>query len=400
MPLRFLTAGESHGPELVCIVEGAPAGVPLDAAAFDRELARRQRGYGRGPRMGIERDRAHVVGGVVNGVTTGGPIAVRVANLDHARWRGHEVDPMTVPRAGHADLAGALKYGYDDLRHASERASARETAARVCAGVVARRLLAEVGVDVGGYVRRIGGHLVELDDVADDGEYRRRFEVALANDLACPDDAQVDALRAEVHAVMQARDTAGGVLEVFAVGLPPGLGAYAQWDRRLDGRVAQALLSVQGMKGVELGAAFAVAARRGTEAHDAIERAADGALTRATNRAGGLEAGVTNGAPVVARVAMKPLSSTLTPTPSVDLATGEPSETSWERSDLSALARAVPILEAMLAWVLADALLEKVGGDSLAEIAPRVAALPRAHLDALHLSGAPLTLRYEEVPEG
>jgi chorismate synthase len=396
--LRFLTAGESHGPELVVVLDGAPAGVPLTAADIDGELVRRQRALGAGPRMGIERDRVRVTGGVVGGVTTGGPIAMRVENLDRVRWEGKDVDAMTVPRPGHTDLVGALKYGYEDLRHASERASARETAARVCAGAVARRFLDELGVKVGGYVCSIGAVALDLSLSADPLVYAARAAHALENDLAWPSPERLEALAREVKDAMEARDTLGGVLEVFATGLPPGLGSYAQWDRRLDGRLGQALLSIPGMKGVELGDAFAVARARGTAAHDDIERDDDGALLRATNRAGGLEGGVTNGAPLVARVAMKPLSSTLTPARSVDVVSGEPAETRWERSDLSPIPRAVPIAEAMVCLVLADAVLEKTGGDSLREVRERFAALPRARLGDLAVTGAPVRLDYPPEP--
>lgn len=391
--LRFLDAGESHGPELVAVLEGLPAGLPVDVEAIQEQLARRQRAFGAGGRMGIEKDRVLLTAGVVAGRTTGGPVALRVQNRDFANWRTKDIAPLTTPRPGHADLVGAVKYGYDDLRHSLERASARETTMRVAAGALCRQLLAAFGVEVGGYVTRLGSAVVELEPAADPDVYRRRFAAALDNDLACPEPGLYDAWHDEVKAAMQARDTLGGVFEVFALGLPVGLGSYVHWDRRLDGRIAQALLSIQAMKGVEIGRAFDDAGRRGTEVHDEI--VLDGqALTRPTNRAGGLEGGVTTGAPLVARVAMKPIATTLSPRSTVDLKTGEATPTVYERSDFSAVPRAVPIGEAMLSLVLADALLEKLGGDSLAEMKPRYDTLRRARLDEIDLHGQPWRFEY------
>lgn len=387
MPIRFLNAGESHGPELTVIVEGLPARLPVDTGAIRAELARRQRAFGSGGRMRIEQDDVIVTSGVMAGRTTGGPVAMRIKNRDWESWRERDIEPMTIPRPGHADLVGALKYGHDDLRLSLERASARETATRVAMGALCKQLLAALGVEVGGYTVRIGQREVAAPPTVDAAEYRRRFATALENDLCCPDAAAYDGMREEVRTCMKAQDTLGGLFEVYALGLPPGLGSYVHWDRRLDGAIAQAMLSIQAMKGVEIGPAFANAAVRGTEVHDEIFCTDDGELRRRTNRAGGLEAGMTTGEPLLVRVAMKPIATTLNPRRSVDLQTGEAASTNYERSDFSALPRAVPIGEAMLSFVLANALAEKLGGDELEEMQTRGAALRRARLDDVKLHG-------------
>jgi len=383
--LRFLTAGESHGPGLTAILEGMPAGLPLAAGEIDAQLRRRQQGFGSGGRMRIEDDRARLVGGVLNGHTTGAPIALYIENRDWANWRERDVKPMTVPRPGHADLAGAIKYGHRDLRLSLERASARETAARVAVGAICRRLLAELGVSVGGYVVQIGAVRASLPD---DLPYPERFARAEENDVRCPDPAAAEAMHAVIRQAMAERDTLGGVFEVVALGLPPGLGSHVHWDRKLDALLLGALGSIPAIKGVEVGPAFSNAGRRGTEVHDEI-LVEEGHLLRATNRAGGLEGGVTTGQPLVLRAAMKPISTTLTPLRSVDLASGQPAPTRYERSDICAVPRAVVVGEAMAAFVLAGALLEKLGGDSLDEMRPRLAALRRARLSDLEMDNVP-----------
>ncbi len=375
------------------LLDGLPAGLPIDRDALNEQLARRQRGFGAGGRMGIEKDRAQITAGVTAGRTTGGPLSIRVTNRDFKNWRDKDIAPMSTPRPGHADLVGVVKFGHRDLRPSLERASARETTMRVCAGGICRQLLAAVGVEIGGYAIRVGTQAVDLELSHDDEVYRGRASAALTNDLSCPDGAAYEAWHDEIRAAMHAKDTLGGVLEVFALGLPVGLGSFTQWDRRLDARLGAALLSIQAMKGVELGDAFAQAAQRGTAVHDEIFLAED-ALVRHSNRAGGLEGGVTTGAPLVARVAMKPISTTLNPLRSVDLNKGEAATTVYERSDFCALPRAVPIAEAMLALVLADALLEKVGGDRLDEIEARVSRLKQARLSDIELDDAPWRFDY------
>jgi chorismate synthase len=375
MPLRFLTAGESHGPALVAILEGMPAGLPLAAPDINHDLARRQHGFGAGPRMKLEHDAAQILGGVMGGLTTGAPLALRILNQDHAKWRGRPVEALTIPRPGHADLTGAIKYGYPDLRPALERASARETACRVAVGAICRLLLARFGIQVGGYVCSIAEVGAELEALP----LAERISLAQASDVACPQPAAAQAMRARIQQAMQARDTLGGVIEVIALGLPPGLGSYAQWDRRLEARLGAAVLSIQAIKGVEIGPAFDNTRLPGTQAHDPI-LVADGELVRPSDRCGGLEGGITTGQPLIVRAAMKPIATTLTPQATVDLATGQAVPTRYERSDFCPVPRAVVIVEAMVAFVLADALLEKLGGDSLAEMLPRFAALRQARL--------------------
>lgn len=388
--LRFLTAGESHGPALVAILEGMVAGLPLSAEAIDVELARRQRAYGAGGRMKIERDRVRILGGVMAGKTTGAPIALMVENRDFKNWQERDIPPMTIPRPGHADLTGAIKYGYRDLRLALERASARETAMRVAVGAVCKRFLAEFGIRIGSYVVETGGVVAR---VPDDMPYEERFARAEENDVRCPVPEAAEAMRRRVREVMKLRDTVGGVYEVVALHVPPGLGSHVHWDRRLTARIAAAMLSIHAMKGVEIGPAFENARKRGTEVHDEIFLEGE-TLIRKTNRAGGLEGGITTGMPLVVRVAMKPISTTLTPLHSVDLATGEEAETRYERSDFNAVPRAAVVGEAMLAIVLADALLEKLGGDSLEEIRPRFEALRQARLEDLPMDNIPWRFGY------
>ena len=394
MTLRFLTAGESHGPALTVILEGIPAGLTIDEELISRELQRRQAGFGAGGRMKIEHDRARILGGIMAGVTTGAPIALLIENQDHSKWQGRAVDAFTTPRPGHADMTGAVKYGYNDLRPALERASARETAARVAMGAVCKALLSEFGIRVGGYVFAIGEIEADIENI----EIEKRAELAEGNDVRCPDPHAAEAMRSRIREIMNDRNTLGGVIEVTALGLPVGLGSYVQWDRKLDARLGAALLSIPAFKGVEIGTAFENAKRPGTEVHDAI-RLKDGEIIRSTNRAGGLEGGITNGQPLVLRAAMKPIATTLNPQKTVDLRSGEERETVYERSDFCPVPRAVPVAEAMVAFVLADALLEKLGGDSLEEMRPRFEALRKANLNDLKLTGGQIVFWPQEEQE-
>lgn len=374
--LRWSTAGESHGPSLLALIDGVPAGLTLLASDIDRDLARRQRGYGRGGRMKIERDVVRIESGVRGAETLGSPIALRIENRDFANWKGRmgaapfaeAPDPVTTPRPGHADLAGALKYDRSDLRDVLERASARETAARVAAGAVARALLAACGVAVRSRVLSIGSthdrRPADPREWVPEGVAAGRLE---ASSLRVTDADVEAAMRSEILLAAHDGDTLGGVVEVAAVGVVAGLGSYAQWDRRLDGRLAQAAMSVQAIKAVELGDGWAAAAARGSAVHDAIGHR-DGAYTRATNRAGGLEGGVTNGEPVVLRAAMKPLSTLRRAMGSVDVLTHEAAPANTERSDVCAVPAAGVVLEAMMCLTLADALLEKLSGDSMREL--------------------------------
>ena len=381
--IRFLTAGESHGPLLTGILEGMPAGLPLSQDQLNLDLARRQQGYGSGGRMQIERDEVRITGGVMAGKTTGGPISLIIENRDWKNWAEKDIPPMTTPRPGHADLTGALKYGYDDLRIALERSSARETAVRVAVGAICKRLLGEFGVIIGGYVTEIGGVVADLPEPPD---YPARFAAAEESDVRCPDPIASEGIRAAIRQCKIDKDTLGGVIEVIALHLPPGLGSHVHYDRRLSGRLVGAVCSIQSIKGAEIGTAFANTRKPGTQVHDQILLGENGKLIRQTNRSGGLEGGMTTGEPLIVRAAMKPISTTLTPLASVNLATGEPEGTTYERSDFCATPRAVPVIEAMVAIVLADALLEKLGGDSLAEMRPRYEALKRGELSdfAMH----------------
>ena len=382
--LRFLTAGESHGPSLTTILDGLPAGLSLSPDIINKELARRQQGYGSGGRMKIEKDTVQILGGVMGGETTGAPLALLVQNDDHVKWRGKAIEPMTAPRPGHADLTGAVKYGYKDLRPALERASARETTMRVAAGAVCKHFLAQFGIIVGGYVASIGEVSADFSDM----HYEERFTRAEESDVRCPVDSSAEKMRAEIEKTIHGKNTLGGVLEIVALNLPVGLGSFVQWDRRLEAKLAMAIMSVQAIKGVEVGDAFENARRIGTEAHDAMQLNSS-LITRHSNRAGGTEGGVSNGKPIVIRAAMKPIATTLVPQQTVDLASGENAPTKYERSDFCPVPRAVPILESMVAFVLADALLEKIGGDSMNEMKPRFDALRKATLEDLPMDNIP-----------
>ena len=378
--IRFLTAGESHGPLLTAILEGMPAGLPLTADDINLELRRRQEGYGSGGRMNIETDTVQITSGVVGGMTTGAPIAMTVENRDYKNWREKDIKPMTTPRPGHADLTGAIKYGYRDLRLPLERASARETTMRVAVGAILKKLLAEFGIVIGGYVVQIGSvsATLSLDYALAD-----RIVDAEKSDVRCPDPVVAEQMHEEIHQAKVDKDTLGGIIEVAALHVPPGLGSHVHYDRRLDGRIVAAMVSVHAMKGAEIGPAFANATKRGSEVHDQIALGIGDRLIRTTNRAGGLEGGITTGEPILARVAMKPISTVMKSLGSVNLATGEPEQTTYERSDFCAVPRAVPILEAMMALVIADALLEKLGGDSIEEMKPRFDSLRQARLEDL-----------------
>jgi chorismate synthase len=383
--LRFLTAGESHGPGLVALLEGIPRGLPIDVARLDRDLARRQRGYGRGGRMKIEHDAAILQAGVRGGAALGSPIAILVANRDHASWQGRmgaapflvPPEPLTRARPGHADLAGGLKYDTHDLRDVLERASARETAARVAAGSIAALLCEACGVSVFAHVVSIGPVAADLGGLSWE-EVQRRSD---ADDLRCGDPAASAAMKGAIREAAHAGDTLGGVFEVVVRGHLAGLGSHAQWDLRLDARLAAALMSIQAIKGVEIGLGFEAARRRGSDVHDPIVRArapgAAGRFTRTRNHAGGLEGGITNGEPLVARAAMKPISTLKRALPTVDVQTGEATVAATERSDVCAVAAASSVGEAMVALVVADALLEKLGGDSMDEVLRNLAGLRR-----------------------
>jgi chorismate synthase len=365
----FSTAGESHGPAEVVLVHGVPAGLGLVAADVDRDLSRRQRGYGRGGRQKIEKDEVEFLGGVRHGYTLGSPVAMLIRNDDYANWRDRmspepaeeAPGPITLPRPGHADLAGMQKYAFEDLRNVLERSSARETVARVAAGGVAKKLLAEFGVRVESAVYRIGAVAYPKE--------RAALEASKADDsdVRCPDPEVSERMKAEIDAARHARDALGGEFVVVAEGCPPGLGSYVDWRDKLDARLAAAVMSVNAIKGVEFGMGFDLAARRSSEAQDEILPGEDHPA-RASNRLGGLEGGMTNGEPVVVAAAMKPISTIAKALRTVDLSTGEPARAFKERADSCAVPAAAVISESMVAVVLAEAFLEKFGADNVADI--------------------------------
>ena len=380
--LRFLTAGESHGPSLSVIVEGLPAGLPIDLEQIGDQLARRRLGYGRGPRMRFERDELRLIGGVRHGRTLGSPVAIEILNSEWPKWEkemsaapGTPSDKLTKPRPGHADLAGMQKYAFDDARDVLERASARETAARVAAGALAKALLAVIGVDIVSHVIRIGTAVAPLDVRPMPSD----LEAVDVSEVRCFDRDAAATMIVEIKAAAKVGDSLGGIIEVIAYGVPVGLGSYVHWDRKLDGLLAGALMSVQAVKAVEIGDGMAQASQRGSVAHDAIaidtDFALGGGYVRRSDHAGGLEGGVSSGAPIIAKVAMKPLATLNRPVlETVDVATGESTVSFKERTDVTAVPALGVVSEAMMALVLANEALRKFGGDSVEEFTRNHAA--------------------------
>ncbi|MFO0774096.1 MAG: chorismate synthase [Nitrospiraceae bacterium] len=371
--LRYLNAGESHGKALLAVIEGVPSGLPLTAEAINHDLARRQKGYGRGGRMRVEQDRVEFYCGVRKGFSIGNPIGLMVANKDWENWRevmASEPGPtptekvVTRPRPGHADLVGAIKYGHDDVRNVLEKASARETAVRVAIGGIAKALLAQVGITIVSYTTEIGGVVAKRED-----DPLAAYERAEQSDVRCADAEAGEKMIEQIRTAKHRGDSLGGVFEVVALNVPIGLGTYAQWDRRLSARLAMAAMSIQAMKGVEIGMGFESARRFGSEVHDDIFYDAAGkTFVRKTNNAGGLEGGITNGQPIVIRVAMKPIATLYSPKQSVDIKTKQPFEATVERSDICTVPAAGVVGEAVIAFELANAVVEKFGGDTIAEL--------------------------------
>ncbi len=373
--LRFLTAGESHGPSLTVIVEGLPAGLPITEGILSDQLARRRLGYGRGPRMRFERDVLRLTGGIRHGRTLGSPVAIEILNSEWPKWEqemsaapGMPSDKLTTPRPGHADLVGMQKYAFDDARDVLERASARETAARVVAGALARTLLSHLGVTIGSHVVRIGAAAVPTGVRPTASEFAQIDE----SEVRCFDAASAASMIDEIKAAAKDGDSLGGIVEVIAYGVPVGLGSHVHWDRKLDGLIAGALMSIQAVKAVEIGDGMAQAAQRGSQAHDAIaidgDETRSGGFVRRSDHAGGLEGGMTSGAPLIAKVAMKPLATLNRPVlETVDVSTGESTVSFKERTDVTAVPALGVVTEAMLALVLANEALRKFGGDSLEE---------------------------------
>ncbi len=390
--IRYLTAGESHGPELTGIVEGIPAGVPITEDEIAHQLARRQQGYGRGGRMAFEKDRAEITGGVRFGKTMGSPISLKMTNLayhrDKSNWpvvmsreeTGEEVEPITLSRPGHADLVGVQKYRFDDIRPVIERSSARETAMRVACCAISRLFLRQLGIQIGAHVIRIGSvgysdweQVREVADPLADGGAEQICLRADESDVRCLDEELGEQMREEIKLRRKEGSSLGGIYEIIVTGLPAGLGSYVHWDRKIDGLLAQAIMGTQAMKGVEIGLGFEAGHRSGHDVHDEIVLEEE-RFVRRTNRAGGVEGGVTTGMPLIIRGVMKPIPTMLKPLRTVDLVTGEEQETRYERSDVCALPRAIVVVENVIAPVLANAFLEKYGGDSLEEILERYPA--------------------------
>jgi chorismate synthase len=369
MPIRFVTAGESHGPGLTAVVEGLPAGIELTPEDIDTDLARRQLGHGRGGRMKIEKDRAEVTSGIRHGRTLGSPISLRIANRDYKNWEERmnpwpvdaEVAEVHLPRPGHADLPGVQKYGFSDVRNVLERASARETTARVAAGALAKVYLRAFGVEIRSHVLQIGSVTAPLrDDLTPDS-----FDGVDESPVRCLDDDASAAMVEEINTARKANESLGGIYDVVAFGVVPGIGSHVSWETRLDGRLAQAIMSIQAMKGVGIGDGFDLAGRVGSKAHDEIFYAEEHGFERETNRAGGIEGGMTNGDTVVVRGAMKPLPTLTKPLRSVDIETKEPAAALRERTDSCTVPAAAVVAEAMVALVLADAYKDKLGGDHI-----------------------------------
>jgi chorismate synthase len=368
---RYLTAGESHGPQLNAIIEGLPAGIHLTVETLNRDLARRQQGYGRGDRMKIEKDTAQILSGVRWGETLGSPVALVVMNRDWENWcdkmsslaeHRNSAEAVTRPRPGHADLSGVMKYHFDDARNVLERSSARETAVRVAVGAVAKALLAEFGIKVGGFVAELGG----ISTVTPQEPLETLWQRAAESETFCCDPTAELDMKRVIDAAQSGGDTLGGVVEVQVIGVPPGLGSYVQWDRKLDGRLAMALMSVQAIKGVEIGIGFEASRRPGSRVHDEIFY--QSGYQRHSNNAGGIEGGMSNGEPIIVRAAMKPIPTLYSPLRSVDMLTHEAFEATVERSDTCAVSAALVVAEAVVAIEIANAFLEKFGGDSLVEI--------------------------------
>ena len=374
--MRYLTAGESHGPRLTAIIEGVPAGLPLTADYINAELKRRQGGYGRGARMKIESDKVEITSGVRHGRTMGGPITLNVTNLDHQKWldimnvadvedKKKELRKITKPRPGHADLVGGMKYRFNDLRHSLERSSARETTMRVAVGAVAKRLLEEIGVEVASHVVTFGGIDIEIPEnltISEIKKRARRSEVSIVNS------EQEEEIKAYIDQIKKDGDTIGGIVETIVGGVPVGLGSYVQWDRKLDAKIAQGVVSINAFKGVEFGVGFEAGRLKGSQVMDEIIWSKEDGFTRLTNNLGGFEGGMTNGEPIVVRGVMKPIPTLYKPLMSVDIETHEPYKATVERSDPTALPAAGVVMEAVVATVLATEVLEKFSSDNLEEL--------------------------------
>jgi chorismate synthase len=363
--LRYLSGGESHGPGLTAVIDGIPSNLSINIEEINRDLARRQKGYGRGDRMKIEKDKVKILSGIRNGKTLGSPVTLHIENLDWENWQ-KPTQPVTRPRPGHGDLAGALKYDHTDIRNVLERASARETAARVAVGSIAKTLLKEFGIEIISHVTCIGG--VKLKAHYDANTLKQNLGYVEDSQVRCMDKDVEEEMIREIIRAKEEGDSVGGIFEIWVFNVPPGLGSHVNWDRKLDARLAFGLMSIQGIKGVEVGLGFEAGGKRGSEFHDEIFYSPDKGYFRKTNNAGGIEGGMTNGAPIVLRAAMKPIPTLYKPLMSVDITTKTPVKAGIERSDTCAVPSASIVGEGVVAWTLAEAFMEKFGGDSLQEV--------------------------------
>ena len=391
MKIKYLTAGESHGPELTAIVEGIPSNFEVTKEYIDKFLLRRRKTLGSGGRMNIEKDQVLITSGVVNKLTTGGPIALKIINKDWQNWKDKEIEPYVVPRPGHADLVGTLKYNHDDIRHTLERASARETAIRCAVGAIAHQILSQLNIQLVGFVSSIGGQSFNPTNIADITSFKNLIE---QSDVSCPDKNAADLMIKEIKDARKKKDTLGGAITCIAINYPPGCGSYVQFDRKLDAKISSSMISVQSVKAVEIGNGFEASKKYGTEIQDQI-KLDNNKIKRISNNLGGFEGGMSTGEPIMVTSYLKPISTTLTPIKSVDLHSGKETETIYERSDTCAVPRAVPIFEGVLSLDLLNSLIEKTGGDSKDEIAKRVANLQNYNIEDFELSNKKWTMGYE-----
>jgi len=391
MKIKYLTAGESHGPELTAIVEGIPSNFEVTKEYIDKFLLRRQKTLGSGGRMNIEKDQVLITSGVVNKLTTGGPIALKIINKDWQNWKDKEIEPYVVPRPGHADLVGTLKYNHDDIRHTLERASARETAIRCAVGAIAHQILSQLNIQLVGFVSSIGSQSFNPTNIADITSFKNLIE---QSDVSCPDKNTADLMIKEIKDARKKKDTLGGAITCVAINYPPGCGSYVQFDRKLDAKISSSMISVQSVKAVEIGNGFEASKKYGTEVQDQI-KLDNNKIKRISNNLGGFEGGMSTGEPIMVTSYLKPISTTLTPIKSVDLHSGKETETIYERSDTCAVPRAVPIFEGVLSLDLLNSLIEKTGGDSKDEIAKRVDNLQNYNIENFELSNKKWTMGYE-----
>ncbi|MDA2969543.1 MAG: chorismate synthase [Actinomycetota bacterium] len=391
MRIRYITAGESHGPELTAIIEGLPSNFSVTKDFIDKVLSRRQKTLGSGGRMNIEKDQVYITSGVVNNLTTGGPISIKIKNLDWKNWKDREIEPFVIPRPGHADLVGTYKYSHKDIRITLERASARETAIRCAVGAIATQILNQLDINIIGYVSAIGNQELQKLDISNISDIINKIE---DSEVSCPDEQTSELMKKEILSARKNKDTLGGAITCIAINFPPACGSFIQYDRKLDAQLAFSIMSVQSVKAVEIGNGVAASKQRGTEVQDQIILE-NKQIGRLTNNLGGIEGGMSTGEPIVITSYLKPISTTLTPIKSVDLANKVETETVYERSDTCAVPRAVPIFESVVAVDLLNALLEKIGGDSKEEIEPRVVSLRKINVDDFYMQNKKWKMLYE-----